>query len=184
MLHRQRRSGPASTSTLAIAPSLAPVQTPVFALVLTSPINSEIARRSSAEGYQYCRIHRVDGRAKRLTAGVGRFASPGRLQVRRVTSPARRILMSGSSPQSAPGTPARPTDNTNFVETRDFTRSAWFSQNHGTERPSSPPRHSGQDRNLRPSLQIIKGLLRIHDTTKGFPFEQSGRTATENSTDG
>src|SRR5271155_3688123 len=51
MLHRRRRSGPASTSTLAIAPSLAPVQTPVFALVLTSPINSEIARRSSAEGY-------------------------------------------------------------------------------------------------------------------------------------
>ena len=35
----------------AIAPSLAPVQTPVFALVLTSTINPEIARRSSAEGY-------------------------------------------------------------------------------------------------------------------------------------
>src|SRR5277367_360910 len=51
MLHRRRRSGPASTSTLAIAPSLAPVQTPVFALVLTSPISSKIARRSSAEGY-------------------------------------------------------------------------------------------------------------------------------------
>jgi len=48
--------------------------------------------------------------------------------VRRVTSPARRILMSGSSPQSAPGTPARPTDNTNFVETRDFTRSATLSR--------------------------------------------------------
>ena len=29
----------------------APVQTPVFALVLTSPISSKIARRSSAEGY-------------------------------------------------------------------------------------------------------------------------------------
>src|ERR1700730_7964691 len=31
MLHRRRRSGPTNTSTLAIAPSLAPVQTPVFA---------------------------------------------------------------------------------------------------------------------------------------------------------
>src|SRR5262249_46217916 len=50
-LHRRRRSGPANTSTLAIAPSLAPVQTPVFAPVLTSPINSQTARRPSAEGY-------------------------------------------------------------------------------------------------------------------------------------
>src|SRR5262249_41831736 len=32
-------------------PSLAPVQTPVFALVLTSPIKSQIASRSSADGY-------------------------------------------------------------------------------------------------------------------------------------
>src|SRR5271170_397209 len=53
MLHRRRRSGPASTSTLDIAPSLAPVQTPVFALVLTNPLSSKIARRSTAEGYLY-----------------------------------------------------------------------------------------------------------------------------------
>jgi hypothetical protein len=51
MLHRRRRSGPANTSTLPIAQSLAPVQTPLFAPVLTSPINSKIARRPSAEGY-------------------------------------------------------------------------------------------------------------------------------------
>jgi hypothetical protein len=44
---RRRRSGPVMTSTLAIAPSLAPVQTPLLAPVLTSP-----ARRPSPDGYQ------------------------------------------------------------------------------------------------------------------------------------
>src|SRR5262249_44884465 len=42
-------------------PSLAPVQTPVFAPVLTSPIKSQIARRSSADGYVQTgkpRLHR------------------------------------------------------------------------------------------------------------------------------
>ena len=43
--------GTGHTSTLAIALSLAPVQTTVFAPGLTSPINSPIARRPSAEGY-------------------------------------------------------------------------------------------------------------------------------------
>jgi hypothetical protein len=51
MLHRRRRSGPANTSTLAIAPSLASVQTPVSAPAPTSPISSQTARRSSPEGY-------------------------------------------------------------------------------------------------------------------------------------
>ena len=36
---------------LTLHPSLAPVQTPVFAPVPTSPIKSQIARRSSADGY-------------------------------------------------------------------------------------------------------------------------------------
>src|SRR5271163_4870199 len=39
------------TSNLAIALSHALVQTPTLALVLTSPVNSEAARRPSAEGY-------------------------------------------------------------------------------------------------------------------------------------
>src|SRR4029453_13090899 len=52
MLHRRRRSGPTNTSTLAIASSLALVQTLVFAPIPTNPINSQIARRSSADGYE------------------------------------------------------------------------------------------------------------------------------------
>ena len=41
------------------APSLAPVQTPPFAPVLTSPINSKIARRPSAEGYAVAHFQRA-----------------------------------------------------------------------------------------------------------------------------
>jgi hypothetical protein len=50
-LHRRRRSGPVMTSNLAIAPSLAPVQTPLLAPVLTSPTHRRYARRPSPEGY-------------------------------------------------------------------------------------------------------------------------------------
>src|SRR6266404_7097869 len=50
-LHRRRRSGPVMTSTLAIAPSLAPMQTPLLAPVLTSPTHRRYARRPSSDGY-------------------------------------------------------------------------------------------------------------------------------------
>src|SRR6202008_4937254 len=43
--------GPPVPRRLPLHPSLAPVQTPVFAPVLTSPINSQIARRPSPDGY-------------------------------------------------------------------------------------------------------------------------------------
>src|SRR5947208_11815258 len=50
-LHRRRRSGPVMTSTPAIAPSLAPVQTLLLAPVLTSPTRLRYARRPSPDGY-------------------------------------------------------------------------------------------------------------------------------------
>ena len=50
-LHRRRRSGPVMTSNLAIAPSLAPVQTPLLAPVLTNPTRLRNARRPSPDGY-------------------------------------------------------------------------------------------------------------------------------------
>src|SRR6201997_2196801 len=50
-LHRRRRSGPVMTSNLAIAPSLAPVQTLLLAPVPTSPTRLPYARRPSPDGY-------------------------------------------------------------------------------------------------------------------------------------
>jgi hypothetical protein len=51
------------TSTLAIAPSLAPVQTPLLAPVLTSPTRRRYARRPSPDGY--------------LQSSIPNFASAG-----------------------------------------------------------------------------------------------------------
>src|ERR1700757_2537083 len=48
-LQRRRRSGPVMISTLAIAPPLTPVLTPLLALVLTSPNQSRSARRPSPD---------------------------------------------------------------------------------------------------------------------------------------
>jgi hypothetical protein len=45
-------TGPVMTSTLAIAPSLAPVQTLLLAPVLTSPNRLRYARRPSPDGYE------------------------------------------------------------------------------------------------------------------------------------
>src|SRR5437764_13784504 len=53
-LDRRRRSGPVITSTCAIAPSLAPVQTPSFAPVLQPTDQTPRARRSSPGGYRNC----------------------------------------------------------------------------------------------------------------------------------
>src|SRR5205809_8134052 len=50
-LHRRRRSAPVMTSNLAIAPSLAPVQTLLLAPVLTNPTRLRYARRPSPDGY-------------------------------------------------------------------------------------------------------------------------------------
>ena len=51
-LQRRRRSGPVMTSNRAIALSLASVQTPSFAPVLTSPNRKPYARRPSPDGYE------------------------------------------------------------------------------------------------------------------------------------
>src|SRR5438270_13635586 len=53
-LHRRRRSGPVITSTCAIAPSLAPVQTPSFAPVLQPTDQTPRARRSTPGGHRNC----------------------------------------------------------------------------------------------------------------------------------
>ena len=51
LVHRRRRSGLASTSTRATTPVSCTGASPPFAPVLTSPINSQIARRSPPDGY-------------------------------------------------------------------------------------------------------------------------------------
>jgi hypothetical protein len=77
-LRRRRRSGPVMTSTLAIAPSVAPVQTRLLAPVLTSPTRRRYATRRSPDGYRAER----DGIASNLVrtglpAGGNRIRTAG-----------------------------------------------------------------------------------------------------------
>src|SRR5260370_25772888 len=71
-LHRRRRSEPVMTSTLAIAPSLAPVQTPLLAPVLTSPTHLRFARRPSPDRYPHSRA--IYGHSQNCLTGGGQKA--------------------------------------------------------------------------------------------------------------
>jgi hypothetical protein len=148
---RRRRSGPANTSMLAIAPSLAPVQTPLFARLLTQP----------------------DQLQDRKTAFGGGLRSSGtwpRRSVGRAASPRTKFPL-------APTACASPTRHSRSRLGRLASSSAIVGARAMVQWPRSPrshPRvHAIQSREA--VLQEIAGKLAIRPATAGCPSKPSQR---------